>query len=185
MRSTAGSFLSFRAPIFRKWFVVPVCIMYSLSFGLLIIRVVLHIISVLVTSSACIPCNWKLLQSHQPQFLLYFWWGLVHNHTNVNCYPFIVLTWVCTYTYQNWHVGCNPDIWSKVNSSYKERCWIKAELVIFPLHYSMGVNSTSTPRTDGEKLSKVESLLDFGRRLSLPKTYIFHLATFSYLIRLP
>ena len=36
-------------------------------------------------------------------------------------------------------------------------------------------------RTNDKKLSKVESLLDFGRRLSLP---ISQLATFSYLIKL-
>ena len=53
-------------------------------------------------------------------------------------YPFIVLTWV------------------------RIRTKIKAKLIIFPLHYSAGVGSITPLRTNVGKLSKVESLLDFG-----------------------
>ena len=72
-----------------------------------------------------------------------------------------------TYTYQNQAFGCHPSIWSKMNFSYKLRHRIKAELVIFLLHYSAGVDSTSTPRSSGGELNKVESLVGFGRWSSL------------------
>ena len=76
-----------------------------------------------------------------------------------------------TYTYQIEYVSQIPIFWSKINVSHKVRYRMKAELIFFPLHYSTGVDSTRPPRTNGGKLSKVESLLDFGRRLSLPNIY--------------
>ena len=75
------------------------------------------------------------------------------------------------YTYQNQPVGCHPAIWSKINFSHKVRYQIKAEVVIFLLHYWSGVESASLPRTNGRKLSKVESLLEFGQWSSLPEIY--------------
>ena len=57
--------------------------------------------------------------------------------------------------------------------SHEVRHQIKAEVIIFLLRYWPGVDSTSLSRTTGEKLSKVESLLDFGRLSSLPMTIIF------------
>ena len=67
-----------------------------------------------------------------------------------------------TWAYQNRHVGCHPGVWSKINFSHKVRYRIKAEVIIFLLRYWSGVDSTSLPRTNGAKLSKLEDLLDFG-----------------------
>ena len=50
--------------------------------------------------------------------------------------------------------------------------------------YPTELDSTSPPKTNGGKLNKVESSLDFGRRLSLPKIYPSWLRLFSYLLRL-
>jgi len=66
------------------------------------------------------------------------------------------------YEYQIEYVFHTPGIWSKINFSHKVRYQIKAEVIIFPLHYWAGVDSTSPPRSSGGKLSKVESLVDFG-----------------------
>ena len=67
-----------------------------------------------------------------------------------------------TWAYQNRHVGCHPGVWSKIKFSHKVRYRIKAEVISFLLHYWAGVDSTSPPRSNGGKLSKVESLVDFG-----------------------
>ena len=85
-------------------------------------------------------------------------------------YPFTVLTWVRVRT-KNRAFGCHPGIWSKFNFSNKITYEIKAELIIVLLHYLAGVDSTSSPRSSGGKLSKVESLVAFGRWSSLPKIY--------------
>ena len=63
--------------------------------------------------------------------------------------------------HQNGHFGCHPGIWSKINISHKVRYQMKAELIIFSVHYLAGVNSPSPLRISGRELSKVESLLDF------------------------
>ena len=78
-------------------------------------------------------------------------------------------TYSCIRKYQNWHTGCHLRIWSKINFSHKVRYQIKAEVIIFPLHYWTGADSTSLLRSSGGKLSKVESLVDFGWLSSLPK----------------
>ena len=78
-------------------------------------------------------------------------------------YFFTILSWG-TYTYQNWHVGCHPGIWPKINSGHKIRYRIKAEVVIFLLRYWSGVESTDHPRINGRRLSKLESLSDVDRR---------------------
>ena len=75
------------------------------------------------------------------------------------------------YTYQIEYVFQTPSIWSKIDFSHKMRYQIKAEVIIFPLHYWSGVDSTSPPRSNGGKLSKMESLVDFGRWSSLPKIH--------------
>ena len=66
------------------------------------------------------------------------------------------------HTYQIEYVFQTPGIWSKINLSHKVRHRIKAEAIIFLLHYWSGVESNIPPRTNGGKLSKVESLVDFG-----------------------
>ena len=72
-----------------------------------------------------------------------------------------------TYTYQNWAFGWHPGVWSKINLSHKARHRIQAEIIIFPLHYWAGVDSTSLPKSNCGKLSKLESLVDFGQWSSL------------------
>ena len=76
------------------------------------------------------------------------------------------------YTYQIEYVFQTPSFWSKINFSHKVRHRIKAEVIIFLLHYWAGANSTSPLRCNGGKLSPVESLVDFGRWASLPKIYL-------------
>ena len=66
------------------------------------------------------------------------------------------------YTYQIGHVSKKPSVWWKINFSHKVRYGIKAEVMIFLLRYWSGVESNSPPRTNGLKLSKAESLVDFG-----------------------
>ena len=87
------------------------------------------------------------------------------------CYPLIVLNRVSMYTHQVECVSQPPGFWSKINFSHKVRHRMKAEIIIFLLRYWAGVDSIVPPRTNGEKLSKVESLMDFGRWSSLPKIY--------------
>ena len=65
-----------------------------------------------------------------------------------------------TYPYRAF--GCHPGVWSKINFSQKVRYRIKAQVIIFLLRYWSGVDFTSLPRTNGAKLSKLESLLNFG-----------------------
>ena len=64
--------------------------------------------------------------------------------------------------YQIEYVFQTPSIWSKTNVSHKVRYQIKAEVVIFPVHHWAEIYSASLPRSNGGKLSKVESLVDFG-----------------------
>ena len=65
------------------------------------------------------------------------------------------------YTYQIECVFQNPSIWSKMKFSHKVRYQIKDKVIIFPLHYWTGIDSTSPLRSNGGKLRKVESLVDF------------------------
>ena len=76
------------------------------------------------------------------------------------------------YAYQIEYVSQTPGFWSKVNFSHKVRYQIKAGVLIFLWRYYTGVDSTSLPSTNGGKLSKVESLMDFGRWWSLYLRYV-------------
>ena len=60
------------------------------------------------------------------------------------------------------YVFQTPSFWSKINLSNKVRHQIKAEVMIFLLRYWSGVEFNSPLRTNGRKLSKAESLVDFG-----------------------
>ena len=77
-------------------------------------------------------------------------------------YPLTVLNWVHMYTYQIEYVSQTPRFWSKIDFSHKIRDRMKAEVIIFLLRYWSGVDTTSPPRPNGVKLSKLESLFNFG-----------------------
>ena len=76
------------------------------------------------------------------------------------------------YTYRIEYVFQVPGIWSKINFSHKVRYRINPGVIIFLLRYLAGVDSTSPPRTNGGKLSKVAILMDFGQQLRLPNIYM-------------
>ena len=68
------------------------------------------------------------------------------------------------YTYQIEYVFETPGVWSKIKISCQLRNHMKAEVIIFPLHYWAGVDSTSPPRTIGGKFDNLEDLEDIGQR---------------------
>ena len=85
-----------------------------------------------------------------------------------------------TYTYQIEYVGHTTGILPKINFSHKVRYRINPGVIIFLLRYLAGVDSTSPPRTNDGKLSKVAILMDFGRQLRLPNIYIYMLCCLGH-----
>ena len=70
--------------------------------------------------------------------------------------------YICTYTYQNKHIGCHPGIRSKVNFCHRARHRIKAEFVVFLLRYWLGVSRIhQTPENQWRKVEQGGEFVGF------------------------